>query len=113
MGDQNTEDFLINCKGEREIIEKNHHKLSEEIEDCFHWSAGDTDLFYKAMCYFGTDFNLIAKLFPGRNKKQVRAKYLREWLMNPRTISKLITDTFDAKQYSMIVETLVKNNKRE
>jgi hypothetical protein len=32
------------------------------------WSNSDTELFYKALTIFGTDFTAIAKLFPGRDR---------------------------------------------
>jgi hypothetical protein len=32
------------------------------------WTAGDTDMFYKGLAVFGTDFTAIAKLFPGRDR---------------------------------------------
>lgn len=33
------------------------------------WSGPDTLMFYKALAHFGTDFSLIAQLFPGRVRK--------------------------------------------
>eukprot|EP00882_Tetradesmus_deserticola_P028910 GHRQ01032239.1.p1 GENE.GHRQ01032239.1~~GHRQ01032239.1.p1 ORF type:complete len:214 (-),score=33.93 GHRQ01032239.1:161-760(-) len=32
------------------------------------WVSSDTELFYKALAIFGTDFTAIAKLFPGRDR---------------------------------------------
>jgi transcription factor TFIIIB component B'' len=32
------------------------------------WASTDTELFYKALTIFGTDFTAIAKLFPGRDR---------------------------------------------
>jgi hypothetical protein len=32
------------------------------------WTSTDTELFYKALTIFGTDFTAIAKLFPGRDR---------------------------------------------
>ena len=42
------------------------------------WSKQETELFYKAMEQFGTDFTLIQRLFPSRTRRQVKAKYLKE-----------------------------------
>jgi hypothetical protein len=32
------------------------------------WTSSNTELFYKALTIFGTDFTAIAKLFPGRDR---------------------------------------------
>lgn len=42
------------------------------------WTRQETELFYKAMEQFGTDFTLIQRLFPSRTRRQVKAKYLKE-----------------------------------
>ncbi|CAG9462276.1 unnamed protein product [Pedinophyceae sp. YPF-701] len=47
------------------------------------WSLKDTELFYKALEQFGADFSLIERLFPGRTRPQIKAKYKREEKINP------------------------------
>ncbi|XP_024359822.1 uncharacterized protein [Physcomitrium patens] len=47
------------------------------------WKQEDTDLFYKALQQFGTDFELIQNLFPGRTRKQVKSKFKNEERLNP------------------------------
>lgn len=42
------------------------------------WRTEDTELFYKALEQFGTDFELIQQLFPGRTRRQVKAKFKNE-----------------------------------
>eukprot|EP00879_Flechtneria_rotunda_P006583 GHRR01006916.1.p1 GENE.GHRR01006916.1~~GHRR01006916.1.p1 ORF type:complete len:966 (+),score=514.46 GHRR01006916.1:410-3307(+) len=42
------------------------------------WTATDTDLFYKALKMFGTDFTAIAKLFPGRDRRHMKFKFNKE-----------------------------------
>ena len=54
------------------------------------WSKEDTELFYRAMTQFGTDFSLIARLFPGRSRRQVKRKYLIEDRADPRRIEQAI-----------------------
>lgn len=47
------------------------------------WSAEDTELFYKAVSQFGTDFTLITHLFPGRQRRHLKNKFTRESKINP------------------------------
>lgn len=56
------------------------------------WSKDDTELFYRAMTQFGTDFSLIARLFPGRTRRQVKRKYLIEDRADPRRVERCISN---------------------
>ncbi|QLG72500.1 hypothetical protein HG535_0D02080 [Zygotorulaspora mrakii] len=42
------------------------------------WTTEELIKFYKALSMWGTDFNLIAQLFPYRTRKQVKAKFVNE-----------------------------------
>ncbi|RUS18647.1 hypothetical protein BC937DRAFT_88496 [Endogone sp. FLAS-F59071] len=42
------------------------------------WSEAETELFYEALTQWGTDFNIISKLFPNRTRRQIKAKYNKE-----------------------------------
>lgn len=50
------------------------------------WSAEDTELFYRALSQFGTDFTLITNLFPGRERRHIKNKYTRENKLNPERV---------------------------
>jgi hypothetical protein len=50
------------------------------------WSVKDTETFFKALQQFGTDFGLIQKLFPKRQRKQIKSKFRREEKKNPDRI---------------------------
>ncbi len=54
------------------------------------WSMKDTQLLYKALSQYGTDFQLIAQLFPKRNRKQVKAKFKKEEKLNTRLIDQAL-----------------------
>merc|ERR1739848_806950 len=41
------------------------------------WSAVETELFYVALGQFGTDFDLITRSLPSRNRKQIKNKYTK------------------------------------
>eukprot|EP00127_Corallochytrium_limacisporum_P002854 Clim_evm33s142 gene=Clim_evmTU33s142 len=42
------------------------------------WSKEETDLFYYGLSTCGTDFSLIQRIMPKRNRKQIKAKFIRE-----------------------------------
>ncbi|BDA46437.1 probable transcription factor TFIIIB component B'' at C-terminar half [Coccomyxa sp. Obi] len=42
------------------------------------WSAEETELFYKALRLFGSDFTLLERMFPGRERKALKHKLNRE-----------------------------------
>ncbi|MBW0483980.1 hypothetical protein O181_023695 [Austropuccinia psidii MF-1] len=51
------------------------------------WSATETSLFYDAVRLFGSDFEMIAQLFPGRTRRQIRTKWTREERSSPKEIT--------------------------
>lgn len=42
------------------------------------WSKEETDRLYDALSKVGTDFSLMVGVFPGRTRKQIKAKFKRE-----------------------------------
>lgn len=50
------------------------------------WDETETSEFYKALSQWGTDFNLITQLFPGRSRRQIKAKFKLEERRNPGKI---------------------------
>ncbi|QPG76743.1 hypothetical protein FOA43_004137 [Brettanomyces nanus] len=50
------------------------------------WTAQETAEFYKALSVWGTDFGLIAQLFPYRNRRQVKSKFNQEEKSHPHLI---------------------------
>lgn len=39
------------------------------------WTDDDTRLFYRGLSQFGTDFSMLAQLFPARDRKQLKNKF--------------------------------------
>lgn len=55
------------------------------------WNAEDTEKFYHGLRMFGTDFNMISKLFGGaRDRRQVKLKFNREERAHPAAVNKCI-----------------------
>ncbi|KAK9862799.1 hypothetical protein WJX84_007708 [Apatococcus fuscideae] len=50
------------------------------------WTAEDTELFYQLLAKFGTDFQTMQKLMPGRSRSQLKTKYGREQKLNAERI---------------------------
>ncbi|KAK9942582.1 hypothetical protein M0R45_008236 [Rubus argutus] len=47
----------------------------------------DTELFYEGIEQFGSDFSMIAQLFPGRTRHQIKLKFKKEDRQNPLRIN--------------------------
>ncbi|AET38811.1 transcription factor TFIIIB subunit BDP1 Ecym_3320 [Eremothecium cymbalariae DBVPG len=47
------------------------------------WTTEELVKFYKALSMWGTDFNLIAQLFPYRTRRQIKAKFVNEEKKHP------------------------------
>jgi len=47
------------------------------------WSPEETERFYEGLRLYGTDFTLLARMFPGRDRRDLRTKYKREEINNP------------------------------
>jgi transcription factor TFIIIB component B'' len=56
-----------------------------------YWNEDDTELFYRGIGMLGTDFTLICKMFPGRNRRHVKMKFNREERLNPVRINSVLT----------------------
>ncbi|KAF2403269.1 hypothetical protein EJ06DRAFT_457408, partial [Trichodelitschia bisporula] len=50
------------------------------------WTDTATDKFYAALSQFGCDFMIISQLFPGRTRRQVKAKFVREERADPERV---------------------------
>ena len=51
------------------------------------WTNDETNRFYDGLQYWGTDFTLIAKMFPNRDRRQIKFKYKREERANPTRLN--------------------------
>lgn len=47
-------------------------------------------IFPQALSQWGTDFEMIARLFPHRNRRQVKLKFSREERVNPDKVTEYI-----------------------
>ncbi|KAL3419392.1 myb-like DNA-binding domain-containing protein [Phlyctema vagabunda] len=57
------------------------------------WSPSDTDLFYKCLRSYGTDFEMIAPHFPGRSRRTIKLKFNAEEKVNGARINRTLMGT--------------------
>ncbi|GAO13281.1 uncharacterized protein UV8b_03699 [Ustilaginoidea virens] len=50
------------------------------------WTDQETELFYRGLRMFGTEFEMISKMFPGKRRRHVKLKFNREERHNPSRI---------------------------
>lgn len=78
------------------------------------WSKEDTELFYQAVQQFGTDFSMIAQLFPGRSREQIRNKYKKEERQHPLMLRDALTNRCkDLSYFEKVIENLNKIRAKE
>ncbi|KAK8026570.1 transcription factor TFIIIB subunit BDP1 [Apiospora marii] len=55
-----------------------------------HWSDEDTERFYHYLKMFGTDFETISHVFPGKSRRHIKLKFNREEKARPKRINAAI-----------------------
>lgn len=56
------------------------------------WTEEELDKFYKALRQCGTDFSMIAKFFPNRNRRQIKNRFKKEEEINPSLVDKALRE---------------------
>lgn len=73
------------------------------------WNEDQTDKFYEALRMFGTDFQMISKMLPGRTRRSVKLKFTREERQDePRIKRALLGERLpvDLEEYSRLSKTV-------
>ncbi|KAI9934083.1 hypothetical protein ASPWEDRAFT_24388 [Aspergillus wentii DTO 134E9] len=73
------------------------------------WDEEMTDLFYRGLRMFGTDFMVISKMFPGRSRRQIKLKFNNEERKDPQRIKETLMgprETIDIATYSEMTNTV-------
>jgi transcription factor TFIIIB component B'' len=73
------------------------------------WDEEMTDLFYRGLRMFGTDFMVISKLFPGRSRRQIKLKFNNEERRDPGRIKETLLgprEAVDIATYSEMTNTV-------
>ena len=88
------DDEELRSKGDGEGSKRGRRKKEKSEK----WFQEETEKFYNALQIFGTDFSIIAKLLPGRTRKQIKNKFNKEERGNPEKIDLILKQ---ASTYSM------------
>ncbi|KAI5305857.1 Transcription factor TFIIIB component B, partial [Ascosphaera atra] len=78
------------------------------------WDETLTDLFYRGLRMFGTDFMMISKMFPGRNRRQIKLKFSNEERKNPLRIKETLLgprEVVSLEDYSEMTRTVYEDPK--
>ena len=51
------------------------------------WTEEETERFYRLLGMFGCDFESIAAMFPGKNRRMIKCKFNREERLRPRRVN--------------------------
>ncbi|CAM1505500.1 Fc.00g111370.m01.CDS01 [Cosmosporella sp. VM-42] len=60
------------------LITSNSFMNTSKLKGPNIWNDEETELFYRGLRMFGTDFEMISKMFPGKQRRHVKLKYNRE-----------------------------------
>lgn len=83
------------AQGDMEIVEENDFTRlitsnsfmsTSKLKGPNIWTDEETELFYRALRMFGTDFEMISKMFPAKQRRQVKLKFNREERHSPQRI---------------------------
>lgn len=73
------------------------------------WNEEQTDKFYESLRMFGTDFQMISKMLPGRTRRSVKLKFTREERHNEARIKRALLGEHlpvDLEEYSRLSKTV-------
>ncbi|CAI6088785.1 unnamed protein product [Clonostachys chloroleuca] len=109
----------VATQGEMEMVEENDFTRlitsssfmnTSKLKGPNIWTAEETKLFYRGLAMFGTDFEMISKMFPGKQRRHVKLKYNREERHAPQLIHAATygekTTKMDLNEYKSLTGTV-------
>ncbi|KAI1819255.1 hypothetical protein F4861DRAFT_156392 [Xylaria intraflava] len=75
--------YVTNCAK----IVVNSASFAKRVQTPGNWPEEDTEKFYRLLGMFGTDFETISRLFPGKNRRAIKLKFNKEERLNPHRIN--------------------------
>ncbi|OXB61043.1 hypothetical protein ASZ78_014950, partial [Callipepla squamata] len=78
------------------------------------WSNKETDMFFLAISMVGTDFSLIGRLFPHRDRAEIKNKFKREEKANGWRIDKAFKEKrpFDFELFAQLLEKVLADEEK-
>jgi len=71
-------------------INMKRREPAERIPNREKWGDETTEKFYDCLSRYGTDFMIISNMFPGKSRRQIRAKFVKEERENPTKIKEAL-----------------------
>jgi transcription factor TFIIIB component B'' len=68
------------------LTTSNSYRNNSKLRGPNVWTELETEQFYRALRMIGTDFEMIAKMFPGKTRRSVKMKFNREEKVAPQRI---------------------------
>ncbi|KAI0914342.1 hypothetical protein F4823DRAFT_350338 [Ustulina deusta] len=65
----------------------NSASFAKRIQAPGNWTDEETEKFYRLLGMFGTDFETISRLFPGKNRRAIKLKFNKEERLRPNRIN--------------------------
>ncbi|KAH8737788.1 hypothetical protein BGZ61DRAFT_438999 [Ilyonectria robusta] len=72
------------------LITSNSFMNTSKLKGPNIWTDPETELFYRGLRMFGTDFEMISKMFPRKQRRHIKLKFNREERHRPRRIDAAI-----------------------
>ncbi|KAK0389526.1 hypothetical protein NLU13_3101 [Sarocladium strictum] len=69
------------------LITSNSFMNTSKLKGPNVWTEQETVLFYRGLAMFGTDFEIISKMIPGKQRRHVKLKFNREERHCPRRVN--------------------------
>jgi transcription factor TFIIIB component B'' len=73
------------------------------------WTPEETELFYRGLRMFGTEFEMISRMFPRKQRRHIKLKFNREERHNPKLIDAALigekTMKMDIDEYKALTST--------
>ncbi|KAI1815288.1 hypothetical protein GGS20DRAFT_353410 [Poronia punctata] len=65
----------------------NSNSFAKRVQTAGNWTDEETEKFYRLLGMFGTDFETISRLFPGKNRRAVKLKFNKEERLRPNRVN--------------------------
>ncbi|KAJ0147667.1 Transcription factor TFIIIB component B'' [Colletotrichum tanaceti] len=72
------------------LTTQNSYRTGSKLKGPNVWNEEETELFYRGLRMFGTDFQMISGMFPGKNRRHVKMKFNREERHAPARIDAIL-----------------------
>ncbi|KAK3074645.1 hypothetical protein LTR53_002790 [Teratosphaeriaceae sp. CCFEE 6253] len=77
------------------------------------WSEAETERFYEQLAIFGTDFDILSRMFPPKTRRHLKTKFNREERLDPQRINDTLLGKSVRPATSMSLETYAVESGRD